>query len=66
MKVRIEKVIEGTYGYDSIIITEGKDVTDIVFDKKDNVKRYKGKLVDLVKENGIYKIVEIKTSENKK
>ena len=34
LKVRIEKIIEGTYGYDSIIITEGKNVTDIVFDKK--------------------------------
>lgn len=64
MKVKIEKVVEGTYGYDSIIVTIDKMNTDIVFDAKHNVKRYEGKYVDLSNENGIFKIKEIKASEN--
>ena len=64
MKIKIEKVVEGTYGYDSIIVTIDKMKTDIVFDAKHNVKQYEGKCVDLSNENGIFKIKEIKASEN--
>ncbi|MSS09500.1 hypothetical protein FYJ38_12710 [Clostridium sp. WB02_MRS01] len=64
MKIKIEKVVEGTYGYDSIIVTIDKMKTDIVFDAKYNVKQYEGKYVDLSNENGIFKIKEIKASEN--
>jgi len=64
VKVKIEKVVEGTYGYDSIIVTIDKMKTDIVFDAKHKVKQYEGKYVDLSNENGIFKIKEIKVSEN--
>lgn len=66
MKVEIEKVVEGTYGYDSIIVTIDKVKTDIVFDAKHNVKQYEGKYVDLTNNNGIYKIKEIKVTESSK
>lgn len=64
MKVKIEKVVEGTYGYDSIIVTIDKMKTDIVFDAKYNVKQYEGKYIDLSNDDGIFKIKEIKTSDN--
>ena len=63
LKVKIEKVNEGTYGYDSIVITKDKEITEIVFEKKDNVKKYEGKLVDLVDEDGRYVIKEMKPSD---
>ena len=66
MKVKIEKVFEGTFGYDSITVLVDNNMTDIVFDKKDNVKQYEGKYVDLTNENGIYKIKEIKVTESAK
>ncbi len=66
MKVKIEKVLKGTYGYDSIIVTIDKVKTDIVFDAKHNVKQYEGKYVDLTNDNGTYKIKEIKVTEGAK
>ena len=66
MKVKIEKVIIGNYGYDSIITNINNKRIDIIFEKKDNISQYAGKDVDLVNENGIYKIKPITNSTNKK
>lgn len=57
MKVKIEKVNIGLYEYDSIVVKIDNNRTEIVFRKEDKISQYKeGKEVDLVKENGIYKI----------
>lgn len=66
MKVKVEKVVEGTYGYDSIIVTIDKVKTDIVFDAKYSVMQYEGKYVDLINDNGVYKIKETKVTESAK
>lgn len=66
MKVKIEKVIIGNYGYDSIITNINNKRIEIIFEKKDNISQYDGKDVDLVNENGIYKIKPITNSTNKK
>lgn len=66
MKVKIESVNTGSFDYDSVLVTIDKNKTEIVFDKKDDVKKYEGKFIDLVEENGVYKINELKPSEAKK
>lgn len=56
MKVKVEKVVEGIYEYDSILVKiNGKD-TEIVFRKEDDVLQYEGKEIELVDEKGVYKI----------
>ena len=56
MKVKVEKVVVGIYEYDSIFVKiDGKN-TEIVFRKEDKVSQYKGKEVELVNDNGVYKI----------
>ena len=63
MKVKVEKVIVGIYDYDSIFVKiDNKDV-EIVFKKEDKVSQYEGKEVNLVNENGLYKIKSIIASK---
>lgn len=66
MKVKVEKVIDGIYEYDSIIVKiDGKE-TEIVFRKEDKVLQYEGKEVDLVNSNGVFKIKPIVVTRVKK
>ena len=59
MKVKVEKVVEGIYEYDSICVKiDGKDI-EIVLNKEDNVLQYEGKEIELVKDKGVYKIKPI-------
>lgn len=60
MKAKIEKVNIGIYDYDSIITTINGTRTEIVFNKKDNVKQYEEKTVELVNTDGKYTIKPIK------
>lgn len=62
MKVKVEKVINGKYEYDSIITKIDNQTTEIVFSKKDNVSQYEGKEVELVKDNNMYSIKSISNS----
>ena len=66
MKVKVEKVVNGIYEYDSIIVKiNGKD-TEIVFRKEEKVLQYEGKEVELVNSNGIFKIKPVVTTKLKK
>lgn len=66
MKVKVEKVINGIYEYDSIVVKiDGKE-TEIVFRKEDKVLQYEGKEVDLVNSNGVFKIKPIVATRVKK
>lgn len=56
MKVKIEKIIDGKFDYDSIIVKINNEHTEIVFNKNKNLKQYEGKSVELVETNGIYDI----------
>lgn len=66
MKIKVEKVTIGNFGYDSITVKiDGKE-TEICFDKKDNVSKYYGKMIELVSNKGVYSIKEVKeTVQNK-
>lgn len=59
MKVKVESVNIGVFDYDSIIVKINNNLTEIIFDKKDEVKKYDGKTVELINTNGIYKIKEV-------
>lgn len=66
MKVKVEKVINGIYEYDSIIVKiDGKE-TEIVFRKEDKVSQHEGKEVELVNNNGVFKIKSVVETRNKK
>ena len=66
MKVKVEKVINGIYEYDSIIVKiDGKE-TEIVFKKEDKVSQHEGKEVELVDNNGVFKIKSVVETRNKK
>lgn len=58
MKVKVESVNIGLFEYDSIIVKINDNLTEIVFDKKDNVNRYVGKMIELINSDGTYKIKE--------
>ena len=63
MKVKVEKVVVGIYEYDSISVKiDGKE-TEIVFSKKDNFAQYEGKEVELINDEGIFKIKPIVVSK---
>jgi len=59
MKVKVESVNVGNFEYDSIIVTLNDEKTEIVFNKKDNVLKYEGKMVELEKNNGTYTVKEV-------
>lgn len=63
MKVKIESVAKGTFGYDSIVVNLDSKKTEIVFDSSYGVEKYSGKYVDLICNNGTYTIKEIKTEK---
>lgn len=63
MTTKIEKVIVGDFGYDSIVTTIDGKKMEICFKKKDNVSKYNGKTVEIIENKGIYSIKEI--SQNK-
>lgn len=65
MKVKIEDVVIGMYEYDSIIIKENDLNKEIVFDKKDNVGRFKDKTVELIIDDGKYVISEFANNTKK-
>lgn len=65
MKVKVEKVNVGIYDYDSIVVNIDNKKTEVVFLKKDNVSQYNGKEIDLVNENGIYKIKPLSVTVKK-
>ena len=56
MKLKVEKVVIGTYEYDSILVNIDGTDTEIVFRKEDKVSQYEGKEIELVNEKGVYKI----------
>lgn len=56
MKVKVEKVNIGVYEYDSIVVNMDNKKTEIVFKKECNVSKYDGKEIELINDNGIYKI----------
>lgn len=58
MKVKVESVNIGLFDYDSIVVKINDNLTEIIFDKKDDIKKYYGKTVELINNNGIYKIKE--------
>lgn len=59
MKAKVESVVIDKE-YDSIIVHINNAKTEIVFSKEDDVKKYNGKTVELVKADGKYVIKEIK------
>lgn len=63
MKVKVESVLKGHYGYDSIVVNLDNKRTEIVFNSKLGVAKYNGKYVDLICNNGTYTIKEIKTEK---
>ena len=65
MKVKVESVTVGKFGYDSIQITVDKNKTSIAFDKKDNIVKYDGKYVDIEQTDGTYTIKESVNAEKK-
>ena len=63
MNVKVKKVIVGIYDYDSIIVKiDNKDV-EIVFRKEAEVSKYEGKEIELVNDNGVFKIKPIIASK---
>ena len=63
MKVKVKKVVVGVYDYDSILVKiDNKDV-EIVFRKEDEVSQYEGKDIELVNDNGVFKIKPIIASK---
>ena len=56
MKIKVDNVVIGVYGYDSIIANIDGNKTEIVFNKDANVEQYKGKEIELVNEKGVFKI----------
>lgn len=63
MKVKVENIVVGIYDYDSILVKiDNKDV-EVVFGKETNVSQYEGKEIDLVNDNGVFKIKPIVASK---
>ena len=63
MRVKVEKVVIGSYEYDSIFVKIDGKLTEIVFKKEDKVSQYEGKEIELVNDKGIYKIKPIIASK---
>lgn len=59
MKVKVEDVSVGLYDVDSITVKLNDVETQICFPKNDNVIKYNGKDIELIKKDGIYTIAEI-------
>jgi len=58
MKLKVKDVIIGNYGYDSIKVVIDKKEIEICFPKSCDLLQYKGGYVELVDEDGCYKIKE--------
>lgn len=65
MRTKVEKVNIGIYEYDSIVVNIDNEKTEIVFKKGDNVAQYDGKEIELLNEDGIYKIKAISAPQKK-
>lgn len=63
MKVKVEKVNIGMYEYDSVVVNMDNKKVEIVFKKTDNVVQYDGKEIDIVSENGLYKIKSVSNTK---
>lgn len=63
MKVKVEKVNIGMYEYDSVVVNMDNKKMEIVFKKTDNVVQYDGKEIDIVNENGLYKIKSVSNTK---
>lgn len=60
MKLKVDSVIEGKYGYDSLLAVVDKESISIAFDKKENIKQYVGKQIELDEKFNIVKNVQHK------
>lgn len=60
MKLKVDSVIEGKYGYDSLLAVVDQESISIAFDKKENVKQYVGKQIELDEKFNIIKNVQHK------
>jgi len=64
VKLKVKEVIIDT-DYDCIVVDIDKATTQIVFKKSESVKRFEGKMVELLCTNGAYTVKEL-ASENSK
>lgn len=65
-KVKIVNIIIGDYDYDSMVVKLNGVKTEICFNKRYNISKYKGKEIFLTYDKGHYSITPIDKINNKK
>jgi len=58
ISVKVEKVNIGLYDVDSIVVNINNTKTEICFSKKDNISKFQGKEVLIIRQDGKYIIQE--------
>lgn len=59
MKIKVESVAVGTYDVDSILAVINGVETQICFPKENNVSKFLGTEIELIKKDGVYTIADI-------